>query len=83
MCLCSDGGEIILSKAGVRSSLQAKRSVHRTINAVSKFSAQCLNETGKVKIRERWIKTLILIALFGSERILVLIDKEAFKSTFK
>ena len=39
-----------MSEAGVRSSLQAKKSVHRTNYAVPKLSLSTSCETGKVKI---------------------------------
>ena len=51
-----------MSEAGVRSSLQAKKSVHRTNYAVPKLSLSMSCETGKVEIRERWIMIYILIA---------------------
>ena len=51
-----------MSEAGVRSSLQAKKSVHRTNYAVPKLSLSTSCETGKVKIRERRILIYILIA---------------------
>ena len=62
-CACESIKERnILSKAGVRSSLQAKKSVHRTIYAVPKLPLSTSCETGKVKIRERWVIIYILIA---------------------
>ena len=73
-----------MSEAGVRSSLQAKKSVHRTIYAVPELSLSTSCETGKVKIRERRILIYILIASsLTVKKILVLFDKEAFKFTFK
>ena len=73
-----------MSEAGVRSSLQAKKSVHRTNYAVPKLPLSTSSETGEVKIRERRVLIYILIASsLTVKKILVLFDKEAFKFTFK
>ena len=53
-----------MSEAGVRSSLQAKKSVHRTNYAVPKLSLSTSCETGKVKIRERRILIYTLGDIF-------------------